>query len=453
MNFGEALEIFFVRFLNVSVIFQLMVFAFAATCLTSTFKKDRKSILIHAAYFLGVFIASFGMFMLGFCLSFVYQTPRGYSSAIIAFFMLLPGAIFLGIFSKGNVWHRILRITFFISLCYLSTEIAHNYNLLLEAPLAEQKVLRDFLFCVPFLPIPPIAIFTGRFKTHHIQRFHVTLTIMSAFLFLATLVIAFTSSRFQAQEVGEGILLILAMALLTAVDVWGYGVHYLINKSERKALELEARTQLGEASYLMVRLNEEQNERLTLARHDLKNTFAFLREAILEGRNDEALSFIDEAAGKAFGDIQIVDCGNSVVSSVMTLELKKAKLSAVEVKYRLIVPKRLGITDYDLCTLMSNIIDNAIEGTSMAKKAGKEGYVDFSILARDSILRIQCKNPTCLKAVPTLSTKTERGHGYGISIIKYVVKQHDGYAQFAVEDGMFVLDCLLNLAPLEENDA
>ena len=438
-------------FLNASIVVEILIMTFVAVCLTGSFKPRLKSVLIHVAYFFGLAAIMFVTTMLGYATGGCLNVQMNFIAPIIISFMLFPGAVFLGIFSKGNAWHRALRITFYLSICYLATEIAHNYNLLIDEFVTMGSPLANFLFCLPFFVLVPVALQAGRLKIHHVTHFRKSLTIQFVLVFLSVLATAFLSGFATTEDNSIRIWLILILILLGFIDIFAYGSNYYTNKRERTIVTLQARNQLNEAASIMLKLSEEDIARNTRARHDLKNTLSYIRDAIEQGRYDDALAFIDETAGKAYGDLQLVDCGNSVISSIMNLEMRKAKLSHVEIRYRLIVPPTLAIPDSDLCSLLTNILDNAIEGTLAS---GKPGYVDFSVVANDALLRIQCKNPTKSRTMPNASTKREEGHGHGTTIIKNIVKDYGGYYEFNINDGTFHLDCVMNMnLKREEEDA
>ena len=93
--------------------------------------------------------------------------------------------------------------------------------------------------------------------------------------------------------------------------------------------------------------------------------------------------------------------------------------------------------DVDLCSLISNILDNAIEGT------GENGYIELTIrkdLDSDGTM-LDCtntyKNKLRLIKGEYRSTKVESGHGYGIRIIRNLAKKYKGNAKIFADNKMF----------------
>lgn len=81
------------------------------------------------------------------------------SAILIIFFMMMPNVAFVAIRSKGHPWHRVMRTLFFVSIVYLTTEVAHHYNILVGP--YTSGVGREFAFCVPYLVLIPVGILAG----------------------------------------------------------------------------------------------------------------------------------------------------------------------------------------------------------------------------------------------------------------------------------------------------
>ena len=436
--FGEAFANFFTGWLGFSFVFECICIAFLALQCTGRAHLRLKTILTEIGLGIGLVALSILFSAIGSSISAAFVPTHAPLFLII--FLLIPNIAFVAITSRGNVVHRIMRTMFFFSVVYLATEIAHHYNVLVGP--YTSGVGREIAFCVPYLPLVFVGLAVGTQRVHHVRNVLNPLTVMCFLIWVFTFLFAVVSSNYQTDDVSIHAMMLVLMVLLDVVDFWGMYIYYHVDKNQRTIAVLTAQTQLNEAASVMLRMNEDSIARTTMARHDLKNTLSFVSQLISEGNYEQALAFLDESVGKVTGELPIVDCGNSTVSSIMNLEQKKADLTGVVLKYRLIVPPVLSISDTTLCSLMTNIIDNAVAG---AKESGMEGYVDFSMITFGSVLRIHCDNPTCHETVPMRSTKKGSGHGYGSAIIKHVVKELGGYVTSSIADGKFNLDAVINL--------
>lgn len=135
---------------------------------------------------------------------------------------------------------------------------------------------------------------------------------------------------------------------------------------------------------------------------------------------------------------------NEVVNSIVNLELTKAKLSNININAKAIIPSKLPFKEIDLCSLITNILDNAIENCDR----DKDSPILFSIFKQQDFIRIYCENTIKNDShygAEYKTSKKEKGHGYGIKIIKNIAKSYGGYAYFKVENNKFITDVLLEL--------
>ena len=447
LGFGEAFVNFFSQFLGFAFTFESIGIVFLALQSSGRFKKERKSILWEILFGVILLIPTILLADIGYATG--AAALQTYAPIFIIIFMHIPSIVYLAIFGKGTYLHRILRILFFFSFSYLTTEIAHHYNMLV-GPNLPNAIVREIVFSIPYLALYGVGIAIANLKIHHVRKAFNSLLTMCFLTWITTFTFgAFSSTLEFENDAMHGLLLFLVL-LLASVDFWAYYIYYHVDKNNRVMAILEAQAQLNSAATLMLKMNEESIKRTSMARHDLKNTLAFVAELVQQGEYEKAMDFIADSEKQLDGPLPIVDCGNHVVSSIMNLERKKAEVENVDLRYRLVVPPTLPVADIVLCSLLTNIIDNAIEGTAASEK---EGYIDFSMVLNHSLLRIRCVNPTSLDKIPHRSTKSEPGHGYGTAIIKNIVNDLGGYVEFSITDGAYSVDALISLNLPQETTA
>ena len=107
----------------------------------------------------------------------------------------------------------------------------------------------------------------------------------------------------------------------------------------------------------------------------------------------------------------------------------------------------------DACTLMGNLLDNAIEG---AENAPGEKYVRLKIRAFNSgftVIRVEnsFNGQLKLRHNRLLSTKSAGHHGYGMRSIEQIAEKTGGSMEYKAEKQMFQTTVLLNMIlPFEE---
>ena len=134
------------------------------------------------------------------------------------------------------------------------------------------------------------------------------------------------------------------------------------------------------------------------------------------------------------------------------MELTKAKIKKIKIDVKVVVPPALPFKDSDLVSLLTNMIDNAIENYHSEEKDS----IVVRIMKQNDFIRFIVSNPLDLGKINpkglTRTSKAGRGHGYGTKIIKNIASAYNGYVDFNIEENRFVCDAVLNLNTKEHND-
>ena len=118
-------------------------------------------------------------------------------------------------------------------------------------------------------------------------------------------------------------------------------------------------------------------------------------------------------------------CQNKIVNAVMSEKVRQCKMKKIECNAELIVPGDLRMDPLHICSLFSNLLDNAIEAVSEEMQQ-TDRWIKISTEVKGVYAIIKISNP----AVPAHVTRVKRdGHGYGTKIIADIVKQYDGIYQ------------------------
>ena len=136
----------------------------------------------------------------------------------------------------------------------------------------------------------------------------------------------------------------------------------------------------------------------------------------------------------------------------LNMMFMKAKRSDITIEHQLVVPPVLPFSDEDMCTLISNLFDNAIDECKHLKRHGAEDpkiYVE--IKPQGSYLVITCINPTDKTEIPRragfiITTKKDKKiHGYGTGIVSRTAEKYNGLAEFKIEEGKFIAKVMLDI--------
>ncbi len=435
---------FFAFVFSVPFCFQLICASLDATfCVGHRHLKKK--------YILQKIIAFTVLFLSRILLSAVFSSfpiPGGYLPYIIVASIIVPGAVYILFFEHSNYTHKLIKLLLFVSSAYVVTEIGHQVNLLCTS---FPTSLNLFVRCLPNLLRRITGLIVGINNINRYLEIPTPSLILSLFVFLRLFVITIRTSKInpslyqsQSKYLSLTIALILSFFLITEVGI--YRVLYQNQKKQEDRLVRQAQVKLNDSAYTRLKLNQESIKRTSIARHDLKNHYAYIGNLLKEKQYEEALAYVSSANEEAFGDFHIVDCGNYVVSSIRNLELSKARIRNIPLKYLLAVPSVLPFKETRLCALRTNLVDNALENY---KPREKDDSVDIKRGITDSYLRISVTNPTDKEKTDLKTSKSGEGHGYGIGIIKSIVASCNGYISFKIENHHFIADVRLDLEAAE----
>ena len=138
----------------------------------------------------------------------------------------------------------------------------------------------------------------------------------------------------------------------------------------------------------------------------------------------------------------------------MNHETLKAASNHIQIISKIDVPAELPVTVNDLCRVLVNLLDNAME--AVVKTEG-DRIVDLSISVRGNYLVI-CVVNVISKDVDRgrlkmlITTKDDaRRHGYGHRIIKRIVEKYNGYVNYSIEGDEFIAEVMLDMQKEQNN--
>ena len=180
-------------------------------------------------------------------------------------------------------------------------------------------------------------------------------------------------------------------------------------------------------------------------RHDLKNHIQISRMLYESGKTAEASEYMDQIDRDIFS---VFSTGSLAVDSALTMEDLQMRRRNIRFVHSLCPLDELPISESELCSILSNLLDNALEGISRAENIIVDPIIILNIARVRDMLCIHCSNSYDPATVHTdketfLTTKKQPGHGLGIRNIKSIVEKANGTSRFSAEDTHFVVEISL----------
>lgn len=248
------------------------------------------------------------------------------------------------------------------------------------------------------------------------------------------------------------ITLLTGVVCVFTIMLVGIFVIYTLCREQAEHLSAQLERQRLQGEQEMTKAMEATLEDLRCIRHDLKNQYGYIRMLLQSGQQDEALTYLEQMSENMPEQLSYVDCGNRSMNTILNMEFSKAKRAGVNISHQLVVPPVLPFADSDLCSVLGNLMDNAIEECTRQKNEGSlPGAVRLEIYPHKSYLFIMCSNDTDRENLERYkrglrTTKEDNGlHGYGTHIVAKVAEKYNGWVEYSLENGSFVAKVILDM--------
>lgn len=180
-------------------------------------------------------------------------------------------------------------------------------------------------------------------------------------------------------------------------------------------------------------------------RHDLRNHIQTMKAYAAVGDWEALKNYLDLLDDDLTSVDTAVKTGNSMTDAILNSKISLARSKGIEVVADAHIPVKLKSSEIDLCCIIGNLFDNAIEASE--KLAAGQRVIRVYMDMKNTQLYISFTNFTAGKKMKKegrlfRSTKGE-GHGFGLVRIDAIVERLDGYISRNSEDGAFTTEILL----------
>lgn len=200
-------------------------------------------------------------------------------------------------------------------------------------------------------------------------------------------------------------------------------------------------------------LNEMYNRNAKLY-HDLNNHLNTLYQLLEENRVQEAKGYISDISEPIQSMRKITWTGVELIDVVLNSKAQMMRDRHLTCQINAEFWKDAGILETDVCTVLSNLVDNAIEAAE--KLPRQESDIKITMRKIQKFLLIQVENP-CIqtelpeRGLPETSKKEKGLHGWGLQNVADVAEKYQGTFQCTCEKGIFCASVMLFFNPVKED--
>ena len=180
-------------------------------------------------------------------------------------------------------------------------------------------------------------------------------------------------------------------------------------------------------------------------RHDYRNHIQLLKVLAANGDMEAIKDYLDKLDTDLSTVDTVVKTGNAMADAILNSKISLAKSKGIAVKVDAHIPVKLKMSELDLCVIIGNLFDNAIDASMALPEEQRliRVYMDM----KNTQLYISFTNFTATKKLAKVGNRFQTtkgdGHGFGLLRIDNIIERLDGYLSRNSEDGAFTTEILI----------
>lgn len=182
------------------------------------------------------------------------------------------------------------------------------------------------------------------------------------------------------------------------------------------------------------------------ARHDMRHHFDILQNLAAKNDWDTLTRYLADARGE-IPDIDLHLCDNTAVDSVAGHYGLLCRKAQIPFSFGLDLPAELPIPEIDLCLVLSNLLENALEA-SLRTAPERRQVTAQAYMHSEHIILLTVENSFDGKIEEkenVFQSSKRKGEGVGIQSVRRIVDNYGGYSRFSHENGLFRAHIMLRV--------
>lgn len=183
-------------------------------------------------------------------------------------------------------------------------------------------------------------------------------------------------------------------------------------------------------------------------RHDYHNHLQTMKAHLALGQTRELSEYLDKLDHDLTSVDTVIKTGNVMIDAVLNSKISLAVSKKINVDAKATVPSEIKISEVDLCVIIGNLLDNAMEAC-LKQPNEAERFIRVYIGILKGQLYISVSNSVggeIKKSGKTyISTKDAFSHGFGLMRVDKIADKYSGYINRQNEDGVFATEVMLPL--------
>lgn len=220
-----------------------------------------------------------------------------------------------------------------------------------------------------------------------------------------------------------------------------------ISARERQSLQqrlLEKSNQMMEQNYKLMHEDILENAKRL---HDFHHHLRVISTLAEQTGSDAVVQYVESLLEASYRESAMCHSKNDIIDAVINCSIVEAQKSKIQFDYELFLSSKISVAPMDLCAVLGNQIENAIEACQKITEEHSR-YVKVTLSQRGGffvsrVVNSAAENPFSAEGKLVTRKKDETLHGLGIKSIQSTVEKYNGYVKNSYSNHAFTSEALM----------
>ena len=183
-------------------------------------------------------------------------------------------------------------------------------------------------------------------------------------------------------------------------------------------------------------------------RHDYHSHIQAVKAHLKLEQYAEIGTYLDKLDTDLTNVDTVIKSGNVMVDAILNSKISIAASKKININAKAVVPKKLAISEIDLCIIIGNLLDNATEAcVKLPDEADRLIRIYIDILKEQLYISVTNAVGGSIRKSGNvyLSSKEKEGHGFGLMRVDKITDKYGGFINRQSEEGVFATEIMLPL--------
>jgi len=189
-----------------------------------------------------------------------------------------------------------------------------------------------------------------------------------------------------------------------------------------------------------------------MLRHDSKYHQNVLLDLLHKGETNKAIEYLSGQQAQFQQLVPSSFCENQVINALLVHYAGQFRDLSVEYVFNAAIPDKLPVSDYDICIVIGNLLENALTA-NRKPLAERKIILEITTNVKQLIIKTEntCDESNALAEAEIAMTKQLGGKGLGLRSVKIVTDNYNGILYINQSNNIFTAEVLLNFMNSEIN--